>query len=98
MTSDRIICSLALAAVAVGASACAYEVQLDASPCVLSERSAAGGAVLDAVKASCRRQLACSDERIREIVRFSEALVGESGAAKRSADEWQKANDGRAVR
>ena len=59
---------------------------------------AAEGTVLDAVKASCRRQLGCRDERIREIVRFSEALVGESGAAKRSADEWQKANDERAER
>ena len=88
----------AFAVVAVGASACAYEVKSDASSCVLTECRAVEGTVLEAVKASCRRQLACSDERIREIVRFSEALVGESGAAKRSADEWQKANDERAAR
>ena len=84
MTSDRIMCSLAIAVVAVVASAYAYE----AKP----------GAAFEAVKASCRRQLSCSDERIREVVRFSEALVGESDAANRSADEWQKANDERAER
>ena len=66
--------------------------------CVVAAWSAAAGAVLDAVKASCRRQLGCGDARIREVVRFSEALVGEADAAKRSGCEWQKANDERAAR
>lgn len=58
----------------------------------------AAGAVLDAVKASCRRQLGCCDESICDVVRFSEALVGESDAAKSSGDEWRMANDERAAR
>ena len=66
--------------------------------CVVAAWSAVAGAVLDAVKASCRRQLGCGDVRIREVVRFSEALVGEADAAKRSGCEWQKANDERAAR
>ena len=59
---------------------------------------AAADAELGAVKASCRRQLGCCDERIGEVVRFSEALVGESDAAKSSGDEWRMANDERAAR
>ena len=41
--------------------------------CAVAAWSAAAGAVLDEVKASCRRRLGCGDARIREVVRFSEA-------------------------
>ena len=66
--------------------------------CIAVAWSAAADTAFDAVKASCRRQLGCGDERIREVVRFSEALIGEADAAKWSGCEWQKANDERAAR
>lgn len=66
--------------------------------CVVAAWSAAADAELGAVKESFRRQLGCCDERICDVVRFSEALVGESDAAKSSGDEWRRANDERAAR
>ncbi|MBQ6141545.1 MAG: hypothetical protein IJI54_09690 [Kiritimatiellae bacterium] len=66
--------------------------------CVVAAWSAAADAELGAVKESCRRQLGCCDERICDVIRFSEVLVGESDAAKSSGDEWRRANDERAAR
>ena len=47
----------------------------------------ASGSALDVIKSSCRRQLGCCDERIHEVVRFSEALVGKCDVAEQAEVE-----------